>query len=123
MNPDSFNDMIDEVRRFHRKHRFHEEKGEDMVYRTALMAEELGEISACVTKGKSTEELAEECADLLILLLGNAVAADFDLNEAFWQKMQKVNLRTGKIIDGRIRVSDFAQVGDNGDEDTPQTVD
>ena len=120
MNPDSFNDMMGEVRGFHRKHRFHEKGGEEMVYRVALMAEELGEISACVSKGKSKEELAEECADLLILLLGNAIAADFDLNQAFWRKMQRVNLRSSKMIDGRIRVSDFSQVGD---DDVPETPD
>ena len=118
MNPDSFNDMMDEVREFHRKHRFHENGGEEMVYRVALMAEELGEISACVSKGKSKEELAEECADLLILLLGNAVAVDFDLNQAFWQKMQRVNLRSSKMIDGRIRVSNFSRGGDDSDRET-----
>ena len=78
-----------------------------MVYRVALMAEELGEISACVSKGKSKEQLAEECADLLILLMGNAISADFDLNSAFWEKLEKVMLRDGRMIDGRIRVSRF----------------
>ena len=118
MNRDSFTQMMGEVRGFHRKHRFSEAGGEEMVYRVALMAEELGEISACVSKGKSKEELAEECADLLILLLGNAIAADFDLNHAFWQKMQKINLRSSKIIDGRIRVSNFSQVSDDSVTDT-----
>jgi NTP pyrophosphatase (non-canonical NTP hydrolase) len=46
------------------------------------MAEELGEISACVTKGKSKQDLAEESADLLILLMGTALSAEFDLNTA-----------------------------------------
>ncbi len=120
MNRDSFTQMMDEVRGFHRKHRFNETGGEEMVYRVALMAEELGEISACVSKGKSKEELAEECADLLILLLGNAIAADFDLNHAFWQKMQKIKQRKSKIIDGRIRVSNFSQ---DSDDPVPDTFD
>ena len=89
-NPDSFAAMMEQVQAFHDKHQFNSKGGEDMVYRVAMMAEELGEISACVTKGKSKEELAEECADLLILLFGNAISARFDLNEAFWKKMQKL---------------------------------
>ena len=109
MNPDSFESMMDEVRAFHKKHHFDQNGGEDMVYRVALMAEELGEISACVSKGKSLEELSEECADLMILLLGNAVAKDFDLKQAFWDKMEKISKRESKIIDGRVRVSTFGQ--------------
>ena len=108
---DSFAEMMNEVQAFHDKHRFSENGGEDMVYRVTLMAEELGEISACVTKGKPTEMLAEECADLLILLMGNAIAKDFDLNQAFWNKMDKISKRGSRVVDGRIRVSNF----DNGD--------
>ena len=104
---DSFDAMLDAVRAFHHKHRFAERGGEDMAYRVSLMAEELGEISACVTKGKPTAELAEECADLLILLLGNAIAADFDLARAFWEKMAVINRRDSKMIEGRVRVSNF----------------
>lgn len=99
--------MLDEVRVFHEKHQFSQTGGEDMAYRVALMAEELGEISACVTKGKPTEMLAEECADLMILLLGNAISKDFDLNQAFWEKMEKISKRNSRMIDGRIRVSNF----------------
>ncbi|MDA8011136.1 MAG: nucleoside triphosphate pyrophosphohydrolase family protein [Gammaproteobacteria bacterium] len=106
-NSDSFSAMMDEVRAFHAKHRFAELGGEDMVYRVSLMAEELGEISACVTKGKPKEELAEECADLLILLLGNAIAADFDLARAFREKMAKINRRGSRVVSGRVRVSNF----------------
>jgi NTP pyrophosphatase (non-canonical NTP hydrolase) len=81
-----------------------------MTYRMALMAEELGEISACVTKGKSKDSLSEECADLLILLIGTAIAQEFDLNQAFWDKMAKLDKRSGRIVDGRIRVSEFRDV-------------
>ncbi|MDD9856462.1 MAG: nucleoside triphosphate pyrophosphohydrolase family protein [Gammaproteobacteria bacterium] len=104
---DTFQSMLAEVRAFHDKHRFAERGGEDMVYRVSLMAEELGEISACVTKGRPKAELAEECADLLILLLGNAIAADFDLAQAFHEKMDKINRRGSRIVDGRVRVSNF----------------
>ncbi len=97
--------MMDIVQSFHDKHQFNKNGGEDMVYRVALMTEELGEISEAVTKGKSKDELAEECADLLILLMGNAIAADFDLNKAFWLKMDKILKRESRMVDGRIRVS------------------
>lgn len=96
---------MDCVQSFHDKHQFNKNGGEDMVYRVALMTEELGEISEAVTKGKTRDELAEECADLLILLMGNAIAADFDLNQAFWLKMDKILKRQSRMVDGRIRVS------------------
>ena len=53
------------------------------------MAEDLGETSACVTKGKSVELFVEECADLFILLMGTAIAQDFDLKQVFWARMKK----------------------------------
>ena len=75
-----------------------------------LFRSELGEISACVTKGKSKEALAEECADLLILLMGTGIAANFDLNQAFWEKMEKLDQRKSRMVNGRIRVSEFRGV-------------
>jgi len=107
MNPDSYQEMLSAVQAFHDKHRFRETGGEEMAYRVALMAEELGEISACVTKGKSKEALAEECADLFILLVGTAIAADFDLKQSFWDKLEKIQNRSSRMINGRIRVSEF----------------
>ncbi|MDX1527183.1 MAG: nucleoside triphosphate pyrophosphohydrolase family protein [Gammaproteobacteria bacterium] len=107
MNQDSYQSMLDAVQAFHHKHDFRNNGGEELTYRLALMTEELGEISACVTKGKETERLAEECADLLILLIGTAISADFDLRRAFWEKMRKIEVREAKFVDGRIRVSEF----------------
>lgn len=107
MNQDSYQDMLTAVQAFHDKHRFRETGGEELAYRVALMTEELGEISACVTKGKSREQLAEECADLFILLIGTAIAADFDLRQVFWDKMEKIQGRESRMINGRIRVSEF----------------
>ena len=104
---DSYADMLAAVQSFHDKHQFKQKGGEEMTYRMALMAEELGEIAACVTKGKPKSDLAEECADLLILIIGTGIAADFDLNAAFWAKMDKLMQRSGKMVDGRIRVSEF----------------
>ena len=106
-NPDSYAAMLAEVQAFHDKHRFRETGGEELAYRVALMVEELGEIAEAVTKGKTVEDLAEETADLFILLIGTAIAADFDLKQAFWDKMAKIQSRKSKMINGRIRVSEF----------------
>jgi len=107
MNTDSYDAMLAEVQAFHDKHDFKNTGGEEMTYRLALMSEELGEISACVTKGKDTSKLAEECADLFILLIGTAVSAGFDLKQAFWDKMRKLEQRDSRMVNGRIRVSEF----------------
>ena len=107
MNADSYEEMLRAVRAFHAKHQFRERGGEEMTYRIALMAEELGEIAECVTKGKPKDKLSEEVADLFILLIGTAIAQDFDLKQAFWDKMQKIQTRDGKMVNGRIRVSEF----------------
>jgi len=104
---DSYQAMLDAVQAFHDKHDFRNTGGEELAYRIALMTEELGEISACVTKGKDADLLAEECADLLILLIGTAISADFDLRQAFWEKMDKLMQRRSRMINGRIRVSEF----------------
>ena len=106
-NKDSYKSMLDAVQAFHDKHDFKNTGGEELAYRVALMTEELGEVSACVTKGKDTALLAEECADLYILLIGTAIAADFDLKQAFWDKMEKIESRESRMINGRIRVSEF----------------
>ncbi len=107
MNMDSYQEMLAAVQAFHDKHRFKDTGGEEMTYRIALMAEELGEIAECVTKGKSKEQLAEECADLFILIVGTAISAGFDLRQAFWDKMEKIQSRQSRLINGRIRVSEF----------------
>ena len=105
--PDSYAEMLKAVQAFHDKHDFKNTGGEELTYRVALMAEELGEISSCVTKGKSRELLAEECADLFILLIGTAIAQDVDLKDAFWKKMDKLMQRESRMVNGRIRVSEF----------------
>jgi NTP pyrophosphatase (non-canonical NTP hydrolase) len=107
---DSYQAMLAAVQAFHDRHDFKNTGGEELAYRVALMTEELGEISACVTKGKSTTLLAEECADLFILLIGTAIAADFELDKSFWDKMEKLKQRSSRMINGRIRVSEFRDV-------------
>jgi len=112
---DSYQAMLDAVQAFHDKHDFKNTGGEEMTYRLALMAEELGEISSCVTKGKSKDELSEEVADLFILIVGTAIAADFDLRDAFWKKMDLLMKRESRMVNGRIRVSEFR----NMEQDIP----
>lgn len=104
---DSYQAMLEAVQAFHDKHDFKSTGGEEMMYRVALMAEELGEISSCVSKGKDKDKLAEEVADLFILLVGTAISADFDLKEEFWKKMDKLMKRESRMVNGRIRVSEF----------------
>ena len=101
--------MLAAVQAFHDKHDFKNTGGEELTYRVALMSEELGEIAEAVTKGKDKSELAEEVADLFILLIGTGIAADFDLKRAFWDKMDKIMKRESKMINGRIRVSEFRE--------------
>lgn len=107
MDQDSYNQMLKAVQAFHDKHDFKNTGGEELTYRVALMSEELGEIASAITKGKSKQDLAEETADLFILLMGTAIAADFDLKQAFWDKMEKIMKRDARMINGRIRVSEF----------------
>jgi NTP pyrophosphatase (non-canonical NTP hydrolase) len=107
MESDSWKQMMAAVQAFHDKHDFKNTGGEELKYRVALMAEELGEISSCVTKGKSKALLSEEVADLLILIMGTGIAADFDLNQAFWEKIDKLMKRESRMVDGHIRVSEF----------------
>ena len=107
MSTDSYPEMLAAVQAFHDKHDFKSKGGEDLIFRVGLMVEELGEIAAAVTKGKGTEALSEECADLFILLLGTAISADFDLSEAFWRKMDELMDRSGRMVGGRLRVSRF----------------
>ena len=59
--------MMARVAKFHHKHNFADDEshGHDMGFRIALTVEELGELSAAITKGKPDEEAAEELADLL----------------------------------------------------------
>jgi NTP pyrophosphatase (non-canonical NTP hydrolase) len=121
MTDDSFTAMMAAVQAFHHKHRFAENGGEELTYRIALMTEELGEMAECVTKGKGQEALAEETADLFILLLGTAIAGKFDLGAAFWDKMQRLEGRRGRMIDGRIRVSEFDGVRQSEETDGGQT--
>lgn len=104
MDTDRYSDMLAAVSALHEKHDFRGRGGEELTYRITLMTEELGEIAACVSKGRPQAELAEECADLLILLLGTALAQGLDLSGAFWGKMRALEHRESRTINGRVRL-------------------
>jgi len=99
-------ELIAAVREFHRKHDLKARGGEEMLHRMNLIMEEVGEISQCLTKGKPRKELIEEHADLLILLIGNAIALDFDLEQAFWEKMDRIMRRNSRMVNGTVRVTE-----------------
>lgn len=97
------------VARFHAKHDFAspDNNGHDMGYRLALMIEELGELSAAITKRKPAEEAAEELADVFILTLGNALAMEVDLEAVFHQKMDRIMQRKARRGNLGIRVTEY----------------
>ena len=100
-------EMMKIVASFHHKHDFESKNGHDMGYRIALTVEELGELSAAVTKGKPLSECAEEMADILILLMGHSLAMKIDLKKAFEKKFAKIMKR--EALAGRlgIRVTEY----------------
>ena len=101
--------MMSRVAAFHHKHAFSSEDnhGHDMGYRIALTVEELGELSAAITKAKPHSEAAEELADLLILILGHSLAMKVDLEAEFHKKMDKIMLRKARRGNLGIRVTDY----------------
>ena len=109
-NPDgSWDTMMGRVAQFHHKHSFQspENNGHDMGYRLALTVEELGELSAAITKGKPQSEASEELADLLILILGHSLAMQVDLESEFHKKMDKIMKRDSKKGGLGIRVTEY----------------
>jgi len=99
--------MMKKVAHFHHKHDFAGKNGHDMGYRIALTVEELGELSAAITKGKPIEECAEEMADIMILLMGHSIAMEIDLKSAFEKKYARIMQR--KALAGRlgVRVTEY----------------
>ena len=115
-NPDgSWHTMMERVAQFHHKHSFQspENNGHDMGYRLALTVEELGELSAAITKGKPQSEASEELADLLILILGHSLAMKVDLESEFHKKMDKIMKRDSKRGGLGIRVTEYREGQDS----------
>jgi NTP pyrophosphatase (non-canonical NTP hydrolase) len=102
-----FDTMMARTARFHDKHAFADNNGHDMGYRLALTIEELGELAAAVTKGKPKSDLEEELADVLILILGHALAMDIDLERSFHDKMDRIMLRPSRTGRLGVRVTEY----------------
>ena len=105
----SWNMMMQKVAAFHSKFDFENpvNKGHDMGFRLALTVEELGEFAAAITKGKPSEEAAEELADLLILILGHSLALKIDLFNEFCSKIEKIMDRPAIHTKLGIRVTEY----------------
>jgi dephospho-CoA kinase/NTP pyrophosphatase (non-canonical NTP hydrolase) len=103
--PTALQEAVEAVAEFHRKHGFDigTRDRKVMQYRMGLLVEELGEINECLSKGRG--DIAEEHADLLILLLGNCITMGIDLEEAFWKKYGKIMKRPAKVVGDMKRVS------------------
>ncbi len=101
-----FSEMVAAIQAFHDKHSFKGTRNEDLRYRMALHLEELGELSAAVTKGLGPEKLTEELADNLILILGTAVSAAVPLEAAFWAKTEKIMRRPATQVGDTVRVTE-----------------
>lgn len=100
----NFASMHNTVYSFGERHHFRQLNGYDPVYRVALMSEELGEISECITKDKGPEKLGEELADMLVLLIGTAIGCNINLERAFWAKMESLYPRKSRLVNGRVRL-------------------
>lgn len=109
-SPDgSFETMMARVAKFHHKHDFANpaNNGHDMGYRLALVIEELGELSAAITKGKPKAEAAEELADVFILMMGNALAMEVDLETEVHAKLDRIMQRPARRGGMGIRVTEY----------------
>ena len=99
--------MMKKVAAFHHKHDFAGNNGHDMGYRIALTVEELGELAAAITKNKPIEEVAEEMADVLILLMGHSLAMNIDLKASFEAKVDRIMQRPARKGRLGIRVTEY----------------
>lgn len=103
-NDDSIEKMLIAMKEFQDKHGFKEQGKNNPHSRITYLTEELGEIAECISKGKPHKDLAEEHADLLIVLLGNCLCFDINIVEAFWKKHEIIMNRPSKIVDGLVRL-------------------
>lgn len=104
---DEWSQMMRKVAAFHHKHDFAGNNGHDMGYRIALTVEELGELAAAITKGKPIQNVAEEMADVMILLMGHSLAMKIDLKAAFESKYERIMKRESRQGRLGIRVTEY----------------
>ena len=99
--------MMKKVAAFHHKHDFEANNGHEMGHRIALTVEELGEFAAAITKGKPLEDCAEEMADVLLLMMGHAIAMEVDLKAAFEKKYATIMQRPSRQGRLGLRVTEY----------------
>ena len=87
------------------KKTFEEQK--DKFLEGCSSVEELGELAAAVTKNKPIEDVAEEMADVLILLMGHSLAMNIDLRASFEAKVDKIMQRPARKGRLGIRVTEY----------------
>ncbi len=100
---DKLEGLINKVKLLHKKNDFKGRGGEDKYYRMCLLMEEVGEICEALTKSRSNFE--EEHADLLILLLGNCVAYNIDIEKITSIKFDRLlKMEAVTSADGHVRL-------------------
>lgn len=80
--------MLSRMKEIHEYFKFKDNGGEEIEFRMLLLMEEVGEICEAITKKRGN--IAEEHADLLIILLGNCISLGIDIEEEFWKKTEKM---------------------------------
>lgn len=55
----------------------------NLYFHLGLIAEEAGELAQAINKRKAHKHVSKELADLLYVVVGTALVAEVDLNEAF----------------------------------------
>ena len=105
MNKDGSTEMLGAKQTRHDAHMRKRNQGEGLMAASALLAEALGERSACVTTGTPQGARVEAYADLFILLIGTAISAVLDLKATFWSSVDELMQRHGRMSDRHQRGS------------------
>ena len=64
------------------------------------LAEELGEVAECISKGKPTGELEKEIGDMIVVLTILAAQSGTDVETCAVAAYDKIKHRTGRMVDG-----------------------
>lgn len=102
MANDEIQALIERVTLLHQAKGFESNGGEEPFFRMALLMEEIGEVCRCLTTDRG--DLAEEHADVLIVLLGNAVSFRFDIIGAAHRKLDQLEKLDPRPSNGHARL-------------------
>lgn len=101
-NDETLDGVLARVDELHSAKGFPRGSDVDLLHRVALLVEEVGEVSAAVTKG--TGEVLAEHADVLIVLLGTAVSLNLDLARAAHAKLDVLDQLDVVDVNGHLRL-------------------